>query len=173
MPFPELLLREAPGPRASLSARADVALFVGLVPRRAAPLPAAVRAALEQAPREPALLELLALAHERNGDDALAAERRALAVQASDAAPGPSLRYAAALAAEGKLSTAESILLDAISRARNDRTLLAALAKPDAFERRSQLRTWLVGILKFKVLDQMRLNAREACHISTVQSWGV
>lgn len=45
-------------------------------------------------------------------------------------------------------------------------TLLAALAKPDAFEQRSQLRTWLVGILKFKVLDQMRLNAREACHIS-------
>ncbi len=46
-------------------------------------------------------------------------------------------------------------------------TLLAALAKPDAFEQRSQLRTWLVGILKFMVLDQMRLNAREACHIST------
>lgn len=46
-------------------------------------------------------------------------------------------------------------------------TLLAALAKPDAFEQRSQLRTWLVGILKFKVLDQMRLNAREACHTGT------
>lgn len=46
-------------------------------------------------------------------------------------------------------------------------TLLAALAKPHAFEQRSQLRTWLVGILKFKVLDQMRLNAREACHLST------
>lgn len=46
-------------------------------------------------------------------------------------------------------------------------TLLAALAKPTAFEGRSQLRTWLVGILKFKVLDQMRLNAREACHVGT------
>jgi RNA polymerase sigma-70 factor (TIGR02943 family) len=46
-------------------------------------------------------------------------------------------------------------------------TLLAALAKPDAFQQRSQLRTWLVGILKFKVLDQMRLNAREACHTGT------
>ena len=45
-------------------------------------------------------------------------------------------------------------------------TVLAALAKPSSFEGRSQLRTWLVGILKYKVLDQMRLNAREACHIS-------
>lgn len=49
MPFPELLLREAPGPKAGLSARADVALFVGLVPRRATPLPRALRAALEAA----------------------------------------------------------------------------------------------------------------------------
>lgn len=46
-------------------------------------------------------------------------------------------------------------------------TLLAALAKPTAFEHRSQLRTWLVGILKHKVLDQMRLNRREACHVGT------
>ena len=46
-------------------------------------------------------------------------------------------------------------------------TLLAALAKPTAFEQRSQLRTWLVGILKIKVLDQMRLNSREACHVGT------
>jgi RNA polymerase sigma-70 factor (TIGR02943 family) len=45
-------------------------------------------------------------------------------------------------------------------------TLLAALAKPAAFAERSQLRTWLVGILKHKVLDQMRLNAKEACHVS-------
>lgn len=42
-------------------------------------------------------------------------------------------------------------------------TLLAALAKPTAFEQRAQLRTWLVGILKHKVLDQMRAHAREAC----------
>ena len=46
-------------------------------------------------------------------------------------------------------------------------TLLAARAKPEAFQQRSQLSTWLVGILKFKVLDQMRLNSREACHVGT------
>lgn len=41
-------------------------------------------------------------------------------------------------------------------------TLLAALEKPQAFAGRSQLKTWLVGILKHKVIDQMRRHAREA-----------
>ena len=40
-------------------------------------------------------------------------------------------------------------------------TLLAALAKPQAFEARSQLRTWLVGILKHKVIDSIRQRQRE------------
>lgn len=40
-------------------------------------------------------------------------------------------------------------------------TLLAALAKPQAFEGRSQLKTWLVGILKHKIIDSMRLRKRE------------
>lgn len=86
-----------------------------------------LRAALEQDPRNPVLLELLAEAHDRNGDDALAAERRALAVQASGAAPGPSLRYAARLVREGKTGTAESVLLDALARAPADRRLVIAL----------------------------------------------
>ena len=41
--------------------------------------------------------------------------------------------------------------------------MLAALAKPQAFERRSQLKTWLVGILKHKVVDALRLQGREVC----------
>jgi RNA polymerase sigma-70 factor (TIGR02943 family) len=41
-------------------------------------------------------------------------------------------------------------------------TMLAALAKPQAFGNRSQLKTWLVGILKHKVLDTLRSRAREA-----------
>lgn len=40
-------------------------------------------------------------------------------------------------------------------------TLLAALAKPQAFEARSQLRTWLVGILKHKIVDVLRQRGRE------------
>jgi RNA polymerase sigma-70 factor (TIGR02943 family) len=38
---------------------------------------------------------------------------------------------------------------------------IAALEKPQAFEGRSQLKTWLIGILKFKILDKFRENTRE------------
>jgi RNA polymerase sigma-70 factor (ECF subfamily) len=40
-------------------------------------------------------------------------------------------------------------------------TVLAALNRPQAFQQQSQLKTWLVGILKHKVVDQMRQRARE------------
>ena len=39
-------------------------------------------------------------------------------------------------------------------------TLLAALSRPQSFGNRSQLKTWLVGILKHKVIDVIRSNAR-------------
>ena len=42
-------------------------------------------------------------------------------------------------------------------------TLLAALSKPQSFGNRSQLKTWLVGILKHKVIDLIRSNARLVC----------
>jgi RNA polymerase sigma-70 factor (ECF subfamily) len=40
-------------------------------------------------------------------------------------------------------------------------TVLAALAKPQSFDRRSQLKTWLIGILKHKVIDALRHHSRE------------
>lgn len=40
-------------------------------------------------------------------------------------------------------------------------TMLAALEKPAAFDRRSRLETWLIGILKFKLVDHMRRQLRE------------
>ena len=40
-------------------------------------------------------------------------------------------------------------------------TLLAALTKPQSFANRSQLKTWLVGILKHKVIDILRQRRRE------------
>ncbi|NVO05924.1 MAG: sigma-70 family RNA polymerase sigma factor [Rhodoferax sp.] len=42
-------------------------------------------------------------------------------------------------------------------------TMLAALSKPQAFGNRSQLKTWLVGVLKHKVLDALRQRSREVC----------
>jgi RNA polymerase sigma-70 factor (TIGR02943 family) len=41
-------------------------------------------------------------------------------------------------------------------------TLLAALVNPNAFESKSQLKTWLVGILKHKVIDVLRMQTRES-----------
>jgi RNA polymerase sigma-70 factor (TIGR02943 family) len=41
-------------------------------------------------------------------------------------------------------------------------TLVAALEKPQSFAGQSQLKTWLVGILKHKVVDQLRRHTREA-----------
>src|SRR3569623_1459170 len=40
-------------------------------------------------------------------------------------------------------------------------TLRAALTKPQSFGNRSQLKTWLVGILKHKVIDILRQRQRE------------
>lgn len=42
-------------------------------------------------------------------------------------------------------------------------TLLAALARPQSFAQRSQLKTWLVGILKHKLVDSLRSRRREVC----------
>jgi len=40
-------------------------------------------------------------------------------------------------------------------------TVLAALSKPQSFDHRSQLKTWLVGILKHKIIDLLRQHGRE------------
>lgn len=45
---------------------------------------------------------------------------------------------------------------DAVSEA-----VLAALEKPQSFTGSSQLKTWLIGILKHKLIDQIRKNSRE------------
>ena len=41
-------------------------------------------------------------------------------------------------------------------------TLLAALERPQAFAGGSALKTWLVGILKHKLIDQLRRQSKEA-----------
>jgi RNA polymerase sigma-70 factor (TIGR02943 family) len=46
-------------------------------------------------------------------------------------------------------------------------TVLAALSKPQSFANRSQLKTWLVGILKHKVVDALRHHSRELSGLSS------
>ena len=46
-------------------------------------------------------------------------------------------------------------------------TVLAALEAPQRFAGRSQLKTWLIGILKHKLVDQLRRHAREATVLSS------
>ena len=46
-------------------------------------------------------------------------------------------------------------------------TLLAALSKPQSFGNRSQLKTWLVGILKHKLIDALRHHGREVSALET------
>ena len=46
-------------------------------------------------------------------------------------------------------------------------TLLAALEKPGSFAGQSQLKTWLIGVLKHKVVDQLRRHTREATLLTT------
>lgn len=46
-------------------------------------------------------------------------------------------------------------------------TVLAALANPQAFANRSQLKTWLIGILKHKVVDALRHHGRQISGMET------
>jgi RNA polymerase sigma-70 factor (TIGR02943 family) len=46
-------------------------------------------------------------------------------------------------------------------------TLLAALERPQAYGGGAQLKTWLVGILKHKVIDQIRRHRREISSTAT------
>ena len=56
----------------------------------------------------------------------------------------------------------EALAEDAVQDA-----LMAVLEKPDSFRGQSSLRTWVTGILKFKIIDSLRLAGRE-CQVDTM-----
>jgi len=87
-----------------------------------------LRSAIAEAPDNVEALQLLAVAHRRNGNRQLAGERLADAVEVSKQAPGPVLDYAQHLIRERKPEFAESLIEDALQRRPNDRRLLEALA---------------------------------------------
>ncbi|WP_210528787.1 tetratricopeptide repeat protein [Rubellimicrobium arenae] len=72
-----------------------------------------LRTALSQNSRDIEILTLMAEAYERDGNLDLAAERLAAAVDVSNSAAEPSLRYADLLIRQNKPAVAESVLTDA------------------------------------------------------------
>ena len=88
-----------------------------------------LRAALDQTPRDAAILTLMAAAHERDGSLDLAGERLAMAVEVSGAAPDTSLRYAQFLMRQSRPEVAETVLNDARRASPNSPDILRALAE--------------------------------------------
>ena len=87
-----------------------------------------LRAALDQAPRDPEILTLMAQAHERDGAIDLAGERLALAVEVSGRAVDTSLRYAAFLQQQARTEAALAVLTDARQANPTSVPVLARLA---------------------------------------------
>lgn len=89
----------------------------------------ALRTALDQAPRDPETITLLARAYERGGNRELMAESLALAFEASRAAPAEALRYARYLINNEKFLTAEDVLLQALRLSPTNVDLLRSLSE--------------------------------------------
>jgi tetratricopeptide (TPR) repeat protein len=87
-----------------------------------------LRSALSQAPRDPEIMMLMATAHERTGFPELAGERLALAVEVSNAAAVPSLRYARFLMRDGRTQAASTVLQDARRTGPTNLELISVLA---------------------------------------------
>lgn len=90
---------------------------------------ALLRLALDQDPEDYEAMTLMAKAYARGGDTELMSEMLALAVEASNKAPGPSVRYADVLARAGKNIPAETVLLDSLRLNRDDFNLLVPLGR--------------------------------------------
>ena len=88
-----------------------------------------LRAALTEAPRDPEIMTIMAMAHEREGATEQVGERLARAVEASNNGRAESLRYARFLMREDRIGQAESIVLDALRRAPEDAELLTMLGQ--------------------------------------------
>jgi tetratricopeptide (TPR) repeat protein len=88
-----------------------------------------LRTALNQEPRDPDILTLMAVAHERAGARALAGERLALAVEVSNRRPAEAIRYARFLMADGRPGPAEAVVTESLRVHPDDPDLLLALGQ--------------------------------------------
>lgn len=88
-----------------------------------------LRRALDQAPRDTAIILLLAAAHERDGSPQLQGERLATAVEVSGSGVQESLLYADFLVRQGRDEAARSVLADARNAHPRDLDILAQSAR--------------------------------------------
>lgn len=107
-----------------------------------------LRTALSQAPRDPEIMMLMATAHERTGFPELAGERLALAVEVSNAAADPSLRYARFLMRDARTQAAASVLGDARRTDPANLELISVLADLHLGEQDWPRATQLLGELR-------------------------
>ena len=87
-----------------------------------------LRQALGQQPRDAETLTLMAQAHLREGNRALAGERLALAVDVTNSAPQEALRYANFLREDGRRAAARSVLTEARAKSPDNVDVLTTLA---------------------------------------------
>ncbi|WP_299774361.1 tetratricopeptide repeat protein [uncultured Tateyamaria sp.] len=90
---------------------------------------AGLRLALDKAPNDVAALTLMSQAYTRAGNRDLSWDFLALAVDASNNAPAPTLRYARVLAADERYLAAEEVLIAALRRDRSNADLLVLLGE--------------------------------------------
>lgn len=88
-----------------------------------------LRNALNQNPRDPAILTLMASAHERDGNLDLMGERLGLAVEVSGSGAAESLRYAQFLQRQKRIPAAEAVLTEAARANPRSPEVLTALAE--------------------------------------------
>jgi tetratricopeptide (TPR) repeat protein len=87
-----------------------------------------LRQALGQQPRDAETLTLMAQAHQREGNRALAGERLSLAVDITNSAPDEAIRYANFLLEDGRTAAARSVLTDARAKNPNNVAIMTNLA---------------------------------------------
>lgn len=88
-----------------------------------------LRSALNQAPRDATIMTLLAMAHERDGNQDLTGEQLANAVSASNSGAPESLRYAKFLLRQGRVQSAENVLTDSYRAYPGNADVLTALGE--------------------------------------------
>jgi cellulose synthase operon protein C len=88
-----------------------------------------LREALNNEPKSPDLLLLMATAYERNGKPELAERQYADAVKFSNFAPAVALQYVSYLQSHGNAAQAENVLIDVVNRNPRNLPMLSALAQ--------------------------------------------